>query len=264
MSTDYRAELQRLVKAYDEHGGRWPDEDVQALHNAVKAARTALAQPEPEGVTDEGIPQWSEGVCGDGAAILRDGVMMPIEEVVASLNRAEILTRYTLTQPEPAGDGLFHWRNLGDGKPVQVRECPMCGIAPANVDDCGRFGDPACPYFGVGEPEPEEVTERIASIATAVRECVFGWEPTARLIGNVCAEDVADLCGAVLARYARPTIEPVPVSERPWEREKGWRDPDGECWWCPPDGPPYWQMANPAMVYGGWLLPPHALPIPTP
>jgi hypothetical protein len=50
MSTDYRAELQRLVKAYDEHGGRWPDEDVQALHNAVKAARTTLAQPEPEGV----------------------------------------------------------------------------------------------------------------------------------------------------------------------------------------------------------------------
>ena len=33
----------------------------------------------------------------------------------------------------------------------------MCGIAPANVDDCGRFGDPACPYFGVGEPEPEGV-----------------------------------------------------------------------------------------------------------
>jgi hypothetical protein len=34
----------------------------------------------------------------------------------------------------------------------------MCGIAPANVDDCGRFGDPACPYFGVGEPEPEGLT----------------------------------------------------------------------------------------------------------
>ena len=65
-----------------------------------------------------------------------------------------------------------------------------------------------------------------------------------------------------LARWGRPTIEPVPVAERPWEREKGWRDPDGECWWCPPDGPPYWQMANPAMVYGGWLLPPHALPVP--
>jgi hypothetical protein len=31
-------------------------------------------------------PVWSEGVCGDGAAILRDGVMVPIEEVVRELN----------------------------------------------------------------------------------------------------------------------------------------------------------------------------------
>lgn len=32
---------------------------------------------------------WTEGVCGDGAAILRDGVMVPIEEVIECLNRAE-------------------------------------------------------------------------------------------------------------------------------------------------------------------------------
>lgn len=32
------------------------------------------------------IPEWTEGVCGDGAAILRDGVMAPIENVVAALN----------------------------------------------------------------------------------------------------------------------------------------------------------------------------------
>jgi hypothetical protein len=46
-------------------------------------SRAALAQPEP--VATEG--RWSEGVCGDGAAILRDGVMIPIEEVVQALNR---------------------------------------------------------------------------------------------------------------------------------------------------------------------------------
>jgi hypothetical protein len=66
-----------------------------------------------------------------------------------------------------------------------------------------------------------------------------------------------------IARHARPAIQPVTVAERPWESE-GWCDADGECWWCPRDGPPYWQMANPAMVYGGWLLPHHALPIPQP
>lgn len=29
---------------------------------------------------------WSEGICGDGAAILKDGVMTPIEDVVKKLN----------------------------------------------------------------------------------------------------------------------------------------------------------------------------------
>jgi hypothetical protein len=243
MSTDYRTELQRLVKAYDEHGGKWPDHHEQALFQAVKAARTALAQPEPEGVG-----------------------------------------------------------------------------------------------------------ERIASIATAVRECAFGWEPTARLIGNVCAEDVADLCGAVLTRYARPaiepvpdtkahellnlllddldalvdnsegvaglhlngdvasweslreggrfetwlmrmdqarafldstmdkpddiatTIEPVPVSERPWERAR-WCDAEGRCWWGRVEGNPgnpEWFLAGLSEIegfyeIGDWivLLPHHALPVPT-
>jgi hypothetical protein len=161
----------------------------------------------------------------------------------------------------------------------------------------------------LAQPEPEGVTERIASIATAVRECAFGWEPTARLIGNVCAEDVADLCGAILtrhaseaasevltdeaieeltwrhtceigdlgvgiavedapafiraalARWSRPAIEPVPVAERPWERE-GWCDAEGRCWWwCHrheswelDDGPAHYRHS----------LPHRALPIPTP
>ncbi len=122
---------------------------------------TALARPEPEGVTDEGIPQWSEGVCGDGAAILRDGVMMPIEEVVASLNRAEILTRYVsqtraaLAQPEPEG--------------VTDEEIEQEAIANADTDDEYR----------------------------AFKRGAF----------------------FVQERISRPTIKPLPVAERPWERE---------------------------------------------
>lgn len=60
----------------------------------------------------------------------------------------------------------------------------------------------------------------------------------------------------------RQEAVPVPVDERPWENKPGWLDPDGECWWCPSDGPAYWSMVNPAMVYGGWLLPAHAIPVP--
>lgn len=33
------------------------------------------------------VPTWTEGICGDGAAILCDGIMVPVEEVVAELNR---------------------------------------------------------------------------------------------------------------------------------------------------------------------------------
>jgi hypothetical protein len=40
---------------------------------------------------------------------------------------------------------------------------------------------------------------------------------------------VANLVQYALARYARAAIQPVPVSERPWERE-GWCDAVGECW----------------------------------
>jgi len=48
--TDYRAELQRLVQAYDEHAGIGRHHD-RALSNAVETARTALAQPEPQRLT---------------------------------------------------------------------------------------------------------------------------------------------------------------------------------------------------------------------
>lgn len=49
----------------------------------------------------------------------------------------------------------FQWRNIGDGKPVRVQACSMCGVAPSNVDDCGEFGNPECPYFGIGREESE-------------------------------------------------------------------------------------------------------------
>jgi len=45
------------------------------------------------------LPYYTEGVCSDGAAILRDGVMMPIEDIVSELNR---LT--ALAHPAPADE----------------------------------------------------------------------------------------------------------------------------------------------------------------
>lgn len=53
MSINFRAELQQLVQAYDEHGGRWPEHHADALYDAVEHARAILIQPVAEGLTDE-------------------------------------------------------------------------------------------------------------------------------------------------------------------------------------------------------------------
>jgi hypothetical protein len=65
---------------------------------------------------------------------------------------------------------------------------------------------------------------------------------------------------------------PVPVAERPWERE-GWCDAEGRCWWGRIEGNPgnpEWFLAGLSEIegfyeIGDWvvLLPHHALPIPT-
>lgn len=47
--TDFRAALERLVTAYDEHGGKWPQHHEDALHDAVERARAALAAEPVEG-----------------------------------------------------------------------------------------------------------------------------------------------------------------------------------------------------------------------
>ena len=74
--------------------------DVDELERLAAEARADLAQPEQP--VSERRPVWTEGICGDGAAILKDGVMQPIEDVIAALNAA------SLAQP-PAS----WWRSAG-------------------------------------------------------------------------------------------------------------------------------------------------------
>ena len=73
MSDPIRAELEALIAAYDEHGGMWPDEDVQALFAAVQRARTALAaeSPAPD-PRPQPVPGWQpiDTAPQDGTEIL--------------------------------------------------------------------------------------------------------------------------------------------------------------------------------------------------
>lgn len=48
-------------------------------------------------------------------------------------------------------DGLIYW--LG----TKVHPCRKCGVPATNVDDCGEFGNPDCPRFGVGRDGSKRV-----------------------------------------------------------------------------------------------------------
>jgi hypothetical protein len=120
------------------------------------------------------------------------------------------------------------------------------------------------------EPEPKGPTELIRALELA--------EAALADIGDAEREPGDDLAWAearaaqdlpriraVLARWGRPSIEPVPVSERPWERE-GWCDGDGWCWCFDADGTdPWWSFDKPEGC-PTWthLLPHDALPLPVP
>lgn len=117
----------------------------------------------------------------------------------------------------------------------EAAACPICWTPiPAYHDRRGNHSPGATEV--VSPPEGE-----VTGVMDAIADCLQADAPSSTILDRIAA---------LLTHHDAP----VPVSDRPWERE-GWCDMDGECWWCPPDGPVYWSMVNPAMVYGGWLLP---------
>jgi hypothetical protein len=70
-----------------------------------------------------------------------------------------------------------------------------------------------------------------------------------------------------LTRWGRPTVEPVPVNERPWERE-GWCDADQRCWVWNEGNCRWWEFIDSRMISFSHddythCLPYWALPVPS-
>jgi hypothetical protein len=104
----------------------------------------------------------------------------------------------------------------------------------------------------LAQPEPEGVTDEEL------------WQIWHDVDGSI-----PTIFRAVLARFGRPAIKPVPVpvAERPWERE-GWCDAEGRCWmvnelleWA---FRKQYKSLDSYYFYGYTHLLPHwALPVPT-
>jgi hypothetical protein len=109
----------------------------------------------------------------------------------------------------------------------------------------------------LAQPKPVAPTdEEILSLAD---DCGLDhdWECT--------AEEILTFARTIQQRSTPSAIEPVPVSERPWER-KGWCDAEGQCWMGDPGGAgfiPSWRLCRPEDAPSMTCsLPANALPTP--
>jgi hypothetical protein len=104
----------------------------------------------------------------------------------------------------------------------------------------------------LAQPEPQVPTdEELMALAVAVFEDPFSTDK--------------DYARAVLARWGRPAIEPVPVAERLPGPEDC--DAEGRCWWwnvtMDPDSPNWWSLESIEYIETEpYWLPHHALPVP--
>ena len=139
----------------------------------------------------------------------------------------------------------------------------------------------------LARPEPQELTdeELIKQAITVglafqphpdVEEVYLPFEGGEEPLDDLLIDFARAVIAADRARFGRPAIEPVPVAERPWERE-GWCDAEGRCWLHRPAeipcrlangtlyrwvlDTPYWDEEGP--LHDTHSLPHHALPVPT-
>ena len=206
--------------------------DVDELERLAAEARTALAQHEPEGLTDEEIAK----------CLIAAGV--------------------DAMEGESDGTNRMYW----EGWHEQI----IAGSRAVIAVDRARWARPTIEPVPVDEqPEPEGVTEEQWD---AIKDRLWSQYEThgyqgERFIYEGDFYTALDVARQELTRYARPAIEPVPITERPWERE-GWCDANGMCWLYlghEYDGIPRWIYVHFLHANDGEYthsLPYHALPLP--
>jgi hypothetical protein len=256
-----------------EHSG----DPVPAMRSALALwGSPAVAQPEVEELTDKELKRlaWNihaeakdDTTCGD--------VVVRVCRAAIAADRA----RYgrpavaPVTQPEPeTGEELIELRKHFERILCDARSFggPVVGnIALADHllnAVSARYSRPNVAL--IVPPELIRALELAEAALADIRDIENADADRER--GNDVAwyerralDGLRDIQGSALNLWRdHSAVAPVAVSKRPWERP-GWCDAEGLCWWCPPEGPAYWSMVEPAMVYGGSLLPHWAIPLPT-
>jgi hypothetical protein len=210
-----------------------------------------------------------------GAALVQPEPQPPaaIVEMVNKLH--QINNSAPLAKPEPV-DLLARIDTLLDG--IDRDECHPDG-GWWQTSDGSKFGRiklrelkelVSAAHLAQPDPVPtdEEIEEAAKLIHASMRFAVPDNHYTRDWVerGNSLMQDEARRTArAVLARWGTPAIQPVPVAERPWERE-GWCDAEGQCWMGDPGGAgfiPSWRLCRPEDAPSMTCsLPHHALPTP--
>jgi hypothetical protein len=224
--SDSRELIQRMARELDLYRQILRD-DCTSTHRFADEARALLAQTEPEGPTDMAR---REPVCPHIRTSDEGTSYCALAEQVAAKESAappasSLVERMAIALAE------------SEGPPLEPRGCPTPGAC-------------SCPTSPIVPPELIRALE-LAEAALAG-------------IGDAEARAAQDLprIRAALARWGRPAIEPVPVSERlPGE---GDCDPSFQCWWFTPSEEKWilWPIKWVGPECSHWL-PHYALPIPT-
>jgi hypothetical protein len=231
--TDWRALCAELLKAWEIELG-----DLHQTNRLCKRARTALAQPEPQGPTVVG-PEWQP--C----------VKLPITVHVREQRPGEThsSTREGITPLRP--DDLIM-------RGVQGEEYP---IGRELFNQTYRMGS------ALAQPEPQGAKpapkyDRVPLIAT---EAQIRAAAQYLVKKQHCDGDLIPAIRYAVARWGRPAIEPVPVAERLPGPEDC--DTKGRCWVWNAGSCNWWEWIDSGLIsfshddYTHWL-PHHALPVP--
>ncbi len=202
-------------------------------------------------------------MCDELVEELEDWIVCDDESEIADALSLIDRARTLLAQPEPpeltdeellrtygkAKRDHCYEGELDDWPKKAERAASVAGLRAAIAADRARWGRPT--------PQPPADGE----VAEMVRYGI-AWNASLASPPLVPMEDGYWTPWHVAAELLqRQHPQPVPLAERPWERD-GWCDSEGRCW-CFVDHDRQWTLRKPEpWVYDTYCLPFHALPVP--